>query len=110
MTWPNWETFILSLAHDQAAHRVLVLTAHHGPNQRCIGVLASSFNSIGIMCVRGDFCEGTEAEMIVKAPLFSPADPRPAIARAIINILEEVAIPQSSEANPKMKRKPRYVH
>lgn len=53
----------------------------------------------------GDFCNGTEDAMIVSEPLIRPEDPIPAIARAMINILEDVESPQIRDPSSKMKKK-----
>jgi hypothetical protein len=44
---------------------------------------------------------GTQAAMIVKAPLIMPDEPKPATARPTINILEDIATPQRRDPNSK---------
>lgn len=60
--------------------------------------------------IPGDLCNGTDDEIIVNAPFIKPDEPRPAIARATINIFEDVARPQRSDPSSKMKKKDRNVH
>jgi hypothetical protein len=60
--------------------------------------------------ILGDLCNGTDEEMMVNAPFIKPEDPRPATARATISIFEDVAMPQRSDPNSKMKKNTRNVH
>jgi hypothetical protein len=48
--------------------------------------------------------------MIVRVPFIKPEDPIPATARATINIVEEVATPQSREPSSKTKKKHIKAH
>jgi hypothetical protein len=48
--------------------------------------------------------------MIVSAPFIKPDEPRPATARATISIFEDVAMPQRSDPNSKIKKNTRNVH
>jgi hypothetical protein len=57
----------------------------------------------------GLFSNGTDALMIVKAPLINPEPPRPATALPTINILEETATPQRREPSSKTAKKLRKV-
>lgn len=60
--------------------------------------------------IRGDLCSGTTDDTMVRAPFSNPEDPIPATARAMINILEELAIPHSSDPSSKMKKNTIKVH
>lgn len=48
--------------------------------------------------------------MIVKLPFISPEHPMPATARAMMSILEDVAIPQSNEPSSNTKKNPKKVN
>jgi len=58
----------------------------------------------------GRLASGRHAARMVRAPLMSPEPPMPATARPTINILEELATPQSKEPSSKMARKVRKVN
>ena len=58
----------------------------------------------------GDLWRGTAVPMIVRAPFIKPADPKPAMARAIMSIMEELATPHSKEPNSNTKKKLKKVH
>ena len=55
-------------------------------------------------------CNGTQAEMIVSAPLTNPEPPIPDTARPTINIFDEVARAVIIEPNSKTKRKNIKTH
>ena len=58
----------------------------------------------------GAFSLGMNSETIVKPPFRRPADPRPAMARETMNILEEVDKAQRREPSSKTRKNARYVH
>jgi hypothetical protein len=60
--------------------------------------------------ILGLFAIGTHPAIMVKAPFKIPEVPIPATARPIINILEEMAMPQIKEPNSKMAKKAMKVH
>lgn len=47
-------------------------------------------------------CNGTHAEIIVRAPLTIPEPPIPATALPTMSIFDDVATPQSNEPNSKV--------
>ena len=57
--------------------------------------------------IPGDLYVGTEAARMVIEPFIKPDDPKPATARATINIFDEVEIAHRSEPNSKIRKKKR---
>ena len=60
--------------------------------------------------LRARFSKGTEAEIIVNAPFHMPEPPMPAIARAIISIVDDTDTPQRREPSSKIARNTKKVH
>jgi anaerobic selenocysteine-containing dehydrogenase len=48
--------------------------------------------------------------IMVNAPFEIPDTPKPAMARPMISIFDEVATPQINDPTSKTKKKPIYVH
>lgn len=48
--------------------------------------------------------------MVVKVPVNRAEDPRPAIARPMINIFDDCAAPHRADPSSKTKKKARKVH
>ena len=48
--------------------------------------------------------------MVVRQPVNRPEEPRPAIARPIMNIADDCAAPHMAEPTSKTKKKARKVH
>lgn len=56
------------------------------------------------------FFVGRTAEIVVTAPLATPADPAPAITRPMMNMGDDWAAPQIAEPTSKIKKKTRKLH
>lgn len=56
------------------------------------------------------FFVGRTAEMVVTAPLATPADPTPAMTRPIMNMGDDWAAPHMADPTSKTKKKTRKVH
>lgn len=89
--------------------QLIFLTAHDQPEKSFVAIsnivkYSETMNSLGA------FDRGADAEIIVKAPFIRPDEPIPATARAMNNIIEDVAIPHRREPSSKMKKKTIKVH
>lgn len=56
------------------------------------------------------FRVGRTVEMVVMAPLASPAEPTPAITRPMMNIGDDLAAPHMADPTSKITKKTRKVH
>jgi len=56
------------------------------------------------------FSGGADAAMMVRPPFCKPDPPIPAMARPIINMVDEVAAPQRREPSSKIPKKARKAH
>jgi hypothetical protein len=65
---------------------------------------------LGLLTLPARFSKGIQFEVMVRAPLIRPDDPRPAIALATINILEEFARAHKRDPSSKMPRNIKKDH